>query len=124
MHPTPPVVIHSLGVSHTNRGVLQALASNSQTWDATGLADALFLLPSSTYVGKRLFHIQSHGRDTPVVRLTFSSNVNCLTTSMAFLYASAQSPAPLPQGLGYLGGDVWSDCAPAAAFGLGEMASE
>ena len=59
----------------------------------------------------------------PVVRLTFSSKVNCLTTSMAFLYAASQSPAPLPQGLGYLGGEVWSDWAPATALGLGETPS-
>jgi hypothetical protein len=64
-----------------------------------------------------------HSRGIPVVRLTFSSSVNCLTTSMAFLYASAHSPSPLPHGLGYLGGEIWSDWAPATASGLGEMAS-
>lgn len=37
---------------------------------------------------------------------TFSSSVICPTRALALLYASAQSPLPVPFGLGYIGG-LW-----------------
>ena len=51
---------------------------------------------------------------------TFSSRVSCLTRLTARSYATPQSPSPLAHGLGYFGGDLWFDCAPAMVFGLGE----
>jgi predicted small secreted protein len=55
-----------------------------------------------------LYIDSQHGNKiSPVVKFTFSSKVNCSTTLMAFLYASAQSPDPEPQGLGYPGGEIW-----------------
>ena len=41
--------LDSLSVSHANWGILQTLASNAQTRHATGLANALLLLPSGAW---------------------------------------------------------------------------
>jgi hypothetical protein len=105
------IILHAhlgnvLGISHAEWGILKTLSSNAQTRHAAGLANTLFLLPSSACFCKYLLSRMMGVISTPVVRLTFSSRVNCLTTSLAFSYAFAQSPSPLPQGLGYLGGDV------------------
>lgn len=48
----------------------------------------------------------------PVVRLTFSARVNCLTKSCARAYASAQVAKPWVHGDGYFAGEVWLNLAP------------
>lgn len=93
-----------VGKADTKRAVLRTEAGEAETRNSSSVTHTFQV--SSLYrimavLGCSVTHQASPSHPTPVVRLTFSSRVNCRTKACAFETASAQPGAELStQGLG------------------------